>query len=131
LAFIVTLAAAAILRIVAMVAYRPALWFNDSFDYLRIALAPSPDPVRPAGYGFLLWALRPFHSFALVVALQHLMGLAIAVMIYALVHHRYTRPRWAAVLATLPVLFDAYQLELEQLIMSDVLFMFLLTAASP
>jgi hypothetical protein len=50
-------------------------------------------------------------------------------MIYALVHHRYARRRWAAVLASLPVLLDAYQLDLEQLIMSDTLFMFLLAAA--
>jgi hypothetical protein len=126
-AFAGALAAAAVLRLLTMVAFGPALWFNDSFDYVRIGLAPFPHPVRPAGYGLLLWTLRPFHSFALVVALQHLMGLATAVLLYALLQRRC--PRWAALLATLPVLFDAYQLELEQLIMSDVLFMFLLTAA--
>ncbi|MEV0401630.1 hypothetical protein [Actinoallomurus sp. NPDC050550] len=127
-AFIAVLSTAVVLRVVAMAAYRPALWFNDSFDYLRIGLAPHPDAIRPAGYGLLLWALRPFHSFALLVALQHLMGLATAVMIYALARRRRARPS-VAVLATAPVLFDAYQLELEHLVMSDTLFMLLLTAA--
>jgi hypothetical protein len=127
-AFIAVLSTAAVLRVIAMTAYRPALWFNDSFDYLRIGLAPHPDPIRPAGYGLLLWALRPFHGLALIAALQHLMGLATAVMIYALVRRRRARPT-AAILATVPVLFDAYQLQLEHLLMSDTLFMFLLTAA--
>jgi hypothetical protein len=128
MAFIYILAAAVILRIIAMVAF-PPLWFNDSFDYVRIGLHPFPHPVRPDGYGFLLRLLRPFHSFVLVVALQHLMGLSMGVMIYALLRHRYARPRWVACLAAVPLLFDAYEVELEHLMMSDVLFMFLGMAA--
>ena len=111
-----------------MMAFSP-LWFNDSFDYVRIGLHPFPHPVRPDGYGFLLRLLRPFHSFVLVVAIQHLMGLSMGVMIYALLRHRYARPRWIACLATVPVLFDAYELDLEHLMMSDELFMFLALAA--
>ena len=111
-----------------MMAFSP-LWFNDSFDYVRIGLHPFPHPVRPDGYGFLLRLLRPFHSFVLVVAIQHLMGLSMGVMIYALLRHRYTRPRWVACLAAVPVLFDAYELDLEHLMMSDVLFMFLVMTA--
>jgi hypothetical protein len=111
-----------------MVAFSP-LWFNDSFDYVRIGLHPFPHPVRPDGYGFLLRLLRPFHSVVLVVAVQHLMGLSMGVMIYALLRHRYARPRWVACLAAVPVLFDAYELDLEHLMMSDVLFMFLAVTA--
>ena len=111
-----------------MAAY-PALWFNDSFDYARIALAPAPSPLRPDGYGFVLWALRPLHSFAVVVACQHLLGLATGIMVYALLHHRFRLAGWLASLAAAPVLLDAYELELEHLVMSDVVFMFLVTGA--
>ena len=51
--------------------------------YLGVALRPEPDPGRTVGYSLFLWALEPFHSLALVTGLQHLMGLGIAVMIYA------------------------------------------------
>ena len=126
--FVCVLVAAVVLRVVAMVAF-PPLWFTDSFDYVRIGLHPFPHPLRPDGYGFYLWSLSPFRSFALVVAVQHLMGLAMGVMVYALVVRRYGRPRWVGCLAAVPVLFDAYEVQLEQLVMSDVLFMFLAMSA--
>ncbi len=63
------------------------------------------------------------------MAVQHLMGLAVGCMVYALVVRRYARPRWTGCLAAAPVLFDAYQLQLEHLVMSDVLFMFLVVLA--
>ena len=97
----------ALLRMIAMLGYRPASWFNDSFDYLHVAMSPYPHPIRPDGYSFLLWLLKPFHSFALVTGLQHLMGLAGAVMIYAVLRKRFRLPGWGAALATAPLLFDA------------------------
>jgi hypothetical protein len=63
------------------------------------------------------------HSFALVTAVQHLLGLAVAVMIYALLC-RHGLPGWGATLATLPVLFSAYQLGLEQEILPSAAFGF-------
>jgi hypothetical protein len=72
--------------------------------------------------------LRPFHSFALVTAVQHLMGLGAAAMIYALLR-RFALAGWAACLAAVPVMFDAYQIELEHLVMSDTLFLFMVTCA--
>jgi len=73
--------------------------------------------------------LRPFHSFALVTVSQHLMGLATGVLIYALARRRFACPTWAAVLMTLPVLFDGFEIQLEHLIMSDTLFLFLVMLA--
>jgi hypothetical protein len=56
------------------------------------------------------------------------MGLAVAVMMYALAR-RFSAPAWLATLATVPVLYDGFEIELEHLIMSDVPFLFLLTLA--
>jgi hypothetical protein len=98
------------------------MWFGgDSASYLATGLRLIPDPSRVGGYGFMLWALRPLHSFALVAAVQHLMGLAMGVLVY-LIARRFGLPAWAATLATLPVLFDAYELQLEADAVPDVPF---------
>jgi hypothetical protein len=128
--FTAVLAGGAFLRALAMLGYRPASWFNDSFDYLHVAMAPYPHPIRPDGYSFLLWALKPFHSFALVAGLQHLMGLAGAVMIYALLRRKFGLPSWGASLATVPLLYDGYQIQLEHLILSDIPFEFMILCAA-
>ena len=127
--FTVALAAAVVPRLVAMLGYQPAILFRmDSFDYLWGALHVSPNVINPSGYSLFLWLLLPLHSLALVAALQHLMGLGTAVMIYALLR-RYGLPGWGATLAAAPVLFDPAQLLLEQLVMADVLAMTLLVGA--
>lgn len=120
--FAVALAVGGVLRIITMLGYGPAMWFNDSYEYVSVALHPRPHPIRPDGYGFWLLALKPFHSFALVTLTQHLMGLATAVLIYALLRRKFALPAWGATLAAVPVLFDAYQIQLEQMIMSDTMF---------
>jgi hypothetical protein len=127
--FTVALAAAVVPRLVAMLGYQPAILFRmDSFDYLWGALHLSPNVINPSGYSVFLWLLLPFHSLALVAGLQHLMGLGMAVMIYALLR-RYRLPGWGATLAAAPVLFDPAQLLLEQLVMADVLAMTLMVGA--
>jgi hypothetical protein len=105
------------------------MWFGgDSASYLATGLRLIPDPARVGGYGFMLWILRPLHSFALVAAVQHLMGVAMGVLIYLLAR-RFGLPAWAATLATLPVLFDAYELQLESDALPDVPFAFLVMLA--
>ncbi|WP_230421340.1 glycosyltransferase family protein [Actinomadura soli] len=128
-AFSVIIATAALLRLIAMLGYQPVMFFNDSFDYLHVATDPYPHPLRPDGYAFLLLVLKPFHSFVLVAAVQHLMGLAMGVMIYALLRRRFRLPGWGAALAAAPVLLDAYQLQLEHLVLSDTMFTFLVMSA--
>lgn len=125
--FAIVLTLGVLLRVCAILGFRPALFFNDSYDYLHGALYVFPEPLRPRGYSLLLLLLRPFHSFSLVVTVQHLMGVAMAVMIYALLR-RYGLPGWGAALATVPVLLDAYQIQLEHLILSDVPFNFLVVS---
>jgi hypothetical protein len=120
--FGIALAGAIVVRVLAMLGFRPIMWFGgDSASYLATGLRLIPDPSRVGGYGFMLFALRPLHSLAVVAAVQHAMGIAIGVLIYLLVR-RYGLPDWVAVLAAVPVFFDAYQLQLESDAVPDVPF---------
>jgi hypothetical protein len=121
--FLLVLTAGLVLRVLAQTAYRPALLYIDSEKYLEGSVATAPQ-----GYQALLRLLEPAGGLALVAAVQHAFGLAMAVALYALLLRRGA-PRWAATLAAAPVLLDAYQLQLEQTIMTDVLFETMITAA--
>ena len=127
--FAAALAAGGLLRLIAMLAYPGVLWFaGDSWVYLGETMRLSPDIGKTVGYPIMAGALEPLHTFVLVALLQHLMGLAMAVMIYALARLAGL-PRWGSTLATLPVLLDAYQIQLEHLFMPDTLFAFLVVTA--
>jgi len=134
-AFGVVLAAGLALRVAALVAYQPALVYLDSARYL----GADQRGLDPLGYSYLL--LRPVlradgglaggglaGGLAGVAAVQHALGLAMAVCLYLLAT-RLGAARWLAVLAAAPVLLDAYQVQAEQMIMPDVLFEALIVAA--
>src|SRR6201994_2803885 len=106
------------LRVITQLAYRPALLYIDSPKYLVNGL----QKYDPQGYRALVAApLSWVGNLAVVAGFQHLLGLAMAVTIYVVLLRRGA-PRWAAALAIAPVLLDAYQLQMEQTIMPDVLF---------
>jgi hypothetical protein len=127
--FSIALGVAVLPRLVAMIGFQPAVLFRlDTYDYLWGAVHVSPNVVNPSGYSLFLWLLRPFHSLALVAALQHVIGLGVATMVYALVR-RYGLPDWGATLAAAPVLFDPAQILVEQFIMADLLAMALMVGA--
>ena len=112
-----------VLRVLAQIAYRPALLYIDTIKYLYNAY-PGSDPV---GYRAPLKAILAFGGLPAVTAIQHLLGLGMAVTIYVILLRRGT-PRWLAAVATAPVLLDAYQVQIEQTIMPDVWFEVLLLA---
>ncbi len=117
------LLAGLVLRILAQVAYRPALLYIDTLKYLYNAW-PGTDPL---GYKGILKAILLAGNLQVVTAVQHLVGLAMGVAIYAVLLRRGV-PRWLAALAAAPVLLDAYELQTEQSIMPDVWFSALLLA---
>jgi hypothetical protein len=117
------LAAGLALRVIAQIAYRPALLYIDSLKYLYNAWSGTD----PLGYKGVLQVLLFFGNLQTVVAVQHLAGLAMGVAIYALLLRRGA-PRWLAAVAAAPVLLDAYELQMEQTIMPDVWFEVLLVA---
>jgi hypothetical protein len=120
---VVLLAAGLALRVAAQIAYQPALIYVDTLKYLYGA-SPGADPL---GYTLVLRAILVFGGLSFVALAQHLLGLALAVALYAVLLRRGTG-RWLAAVAVAPVLLDAYQVQIEQTIMPDVWFEALIVA---
>jgi hypothetical protein len=120
--FAVLLVAGLAFRILTQVAYRPALVYIDSDKYLRGSYGPDP-----LGYRALLWPLQRVGGLVIVAAAQHVLGLAMAFTLYGVLR-RHGIWRWAAAVASAPVLLDGYQLQAEQTIMPDVMFQALIVA---
>ena len=116
------LTAGLVLRLLAQFAYRPGLFYIDSVKYLYTAQGNDPEGYKLPLRGILLVA-----NLDTVVAVQHLIGLAIAVVIYVLLLRRGAS-RWLAALAMAPILLDAYQLQNEQTIMPGTWFEALIVA---
>jgi hypothetical protein len=127
--FIVVAIPALLLRVDAELGYRWQSWFNDSFSYVRAAVLLQPETQRVSGYPVLLWLLSPFHSLALITILQHLVGLGIGFLVYWLARERFGARAWVAVLAAIPVLYDAFQVQLEHLVMPDIWYAALIIVA--
>jgi hypothetical protein len=113
----VLLAAGTVLRALTLAAYHPAILYTDTLKYLYGAW-PGADPL---GYTAIIKPILLVGDLGTVAAIQHLLGLAMAVAIYVLLIRRGVS-RWLAALAMAPVLLDAYQLQMEQMIMPDVWF---------
>ncbi len=128
--FTLALAAGAIVRLVAVLGYPGMLVFQgDTYVYIGAALRLQPNLSKTTGYSLYLKALEPLHSFTLVMITQHLMGLAMALMLYALLRRARVRA-WIATLATVPVLFNGFEIQLEHMVMADLLFEFFMFAAA-
>jgi len=123
------LSAGAALRAVAFFAYVPALIYYDSTRYLENVEQLQPSAVRPLGYPLFLAILPIDDELAVVPFVQHLFGLLIAIVLYMLLTRLGVR-LWLAAVATAPVLLDAYQLNIEQYILSEALFDLLLVTAA-
>ncbi len=127
--FSALLVAAAGLRVLVQVAYRPALLFyGDSIAYLANASHLAPESIRPAGYPAFLRAVLVVPDLALVPAIQHVLGLITGGLVYALIRRLGAGPV-AGSIAAAPVLFDAYELNLEQHVLSEALFTLLVVGA--
>lgn len=111
------LAAGLALRVLAQVAYHPALIYVDTLKNLY-GVYPGADPL---GYRVLLKLILLVGDLGTVAAIQHVLGLAMGVTLYAVLLRRGV-PRWLAAVAAAPVLLDAYQLQMGQTVMPDVWF---------
>lgn len=116
--FALVLAAGAVLRIACEVAYRPALFYSDSWGYLAMAHGGgfvSFAPLRPSGYPVLLKIL---HWLTLTTVVQHAAGLVTAALVYAVCRALGVRA-WLAAVAGALVALDAWTIALEQYILAE------------
>jgi hypothetical protein len=116
-------------RVLAALAFRPALLTADSFLYMTDAAHGTLGTIRPSGYSLLLDLLRPLpYPLLAVTTVQHLMGIAIAVIVYGMLRY-WGLPAWGASLAALPTLFDPREIALESYILPDALYNLMLLLA--
>lgn len=116
----ILVAVGVIMRIVTVLAYQPGLLNLDSWAYLDNAGPLLPQFLDPIGYPLLiLRPLLPLGGIRTVVIVQHVAGVGMGFAIYALALRLGAR-RWLAALAAAPVLIDAFQLNVEETILSDV-----------
>jgi hypothetical protein len=116
-----------------MVAYTPALFFGDSWDYIVAAFSGHPVAIssnRPSVYGWLIRLFTlPSRDFVQLVAVQHLAGLITGTLVYVLLL-RARIPRTAAAAAAALVILDGYVITLEQYVMAESFFILTLVVAA-
>jgi hypothetical protein len=125
--FLGLLAAGVALRVVTWLAYRPVLL--NSVEYLASSERLRPGTVHPVGYPAFVRLLPLGSGLEVIPLVQHLLGLAVAVLLYVLLLRLGVR-NWLAALATGPVLLDAYQLGIEQYVTPEAVFELLLVAGA-
>lgn len=122
---LVVLAAGALLRIAVAVAYRPGLFYQDSWDYIDLAYGSPIVGVsvqHPFGYPLLLHGLALVQrSLTTITTTQHLAGLIGGVVLYAILV-RLRVSRTLSALAVAVVALDIYVVTLEQYILSEAFF---------
>ena len=119
------------LRLVVSLVYQPALMNNaDSATYIVMADGGLfGDPVRTTGYPLFMIAVHAISdALAFTIAVQHLLGVATALLLYA-IGRRAGAPVWAATIGAAAVLLSLDQIVLEHLILSEALFVFVFVAA--
>jgi hypothetical protein len=113
--------AAVVVRVVVALTYRPALLLQtDAYVYLAKAQDMHPSHFRPVFYSFFLKPFLLAGSIAPLAWVQHGLGLAMGVGIYLLLRRLRVGPVGATI-GAVPVLFDAYQLNIEQYVLSEAL----------
>jgi hypothetical protein len=118
--FLLLFAFGAALRVISWFAYHPALIYTDSQYYLDNTGPLDPQFLDPIGYPLLvLRPLLPLGGVALVAAVQHVVGALMGLAVYVLARRLGAR-NWLAAIATAPVLVDAYQVQIEENVMSDL-----------
>jgi 4-amino-4-deoxy-L-arabinose transferase-like glycosyltransferase len=126
----VLLAAGVVLRLAFMLAYRPAfVGYFDTAVYLDAAKgALFWDPLRPAGYAVFLRMVHAVDAhLTLTILVQHVLGIATAVLLYGTVRG-IGAPRWLALVPAAAVLLVGDQVFLEHAVLSEPLYTFLTAA---
>jgi len=130
-ALVAILAAGVALRLLFMLAWRPAfMGWPDAASYIDVAHSDLfSNNLRPAGYPLFLRAVHLIApSLTLVIVVQHLLGLGTAVLLYLAVG-RTGVPRAIGLVPAAIIALGADNVFLEHAAISEALFMFLIAAA--
>lgn len=128
--FVILLGLGVLARVMVTALYFPAVMLSyDSGRYARVNQEYFGDYWMPAGYPFFLAALR-FVSDQLwvTIAVQHLVGIVIAVLLFTTVVRLGVARSWACVPAAVALLSGDH-IYLEHSIMADTLLIFTSTVA--
>ncbi len=119
-----------VVRLLVMVAYQPALWYDgDSGSYLGMAKAPlEVSPTRAIGYVMWLKLLQPADTLSALTLAQHVGSVLIAVAVYALLLRRGVGKVPASVAGGV-LLFDSLLITLEHYVLSEAVFLPLLVVS--
>jgi hypothetical protein len=126
---VAVLAAGAALRGLAEVAIYPGIWFSDTNNYVRVAATGTLSVQRVAGYSLVVAPFWRLGSAGALIVFQHVLGLAIAGGLYALLVRRGVRP-WPAALGVAPAALDPYLVDIEHMVMAETVFHAALVAAA-
>jgi hypothetical protein len=123
-------AAGVALRVVAMYGYRPAfIGYPDTREYALGADGELfADPVRTAGYPlFLRLAHVLSDHLSFTIAVQHLLGVATALLLFGAVR-RSGAPAWVGLVPAAVILLGGDQVLFEHAVLTEALFTFLVAA---
>jgi 4-amino-4-deoxy-L-arabinose transferase-like glycosyltransferase len=117
-ALLALIIAGVLLRVLASLSIWPTTILEDGYQNFA-ATNPFLDPQHPAGYALILATLgAATHQIAVPVVLQHLSGIASALLLGAATR-RITGSAWAGLLPVAVVLLDPDEVFLEHSIMSE------------
>ena len=98
---------------------------DDSWCYLYLAYTGNPigfAPDRPSGYPVMIRVLGSVgRDLGIVTTTQHLLGLAVGILVYMLLVQLGAN-RWVATVVAALVLLDGYVIAMEQYLMAETLF---------
>ena len=98
---------------------------DDSWGYLYLAYTGNPisfTPDRPSGYPVMIRVLGSVgRDLGIVTTTQHLLGLAVGILVYMLLVQLGAN-RWVATVVAALVLLDGYVIAMEQYLMAETLF---------
>lgn len=127
---LVLIAVGVLLRVLTMVAYSTAVmdyYTGDAGRYIRVGYhGVFSDEWQPAGYALFLAAIRGVTTtLSVTVAIQHLLGIATSVLLFATTR-RAGAPRAIALIPAAVVLLSGDHLFLEHALLTESLWMALL-----
>ena len=118
---VLLLAAGLALRILTLIAIYPGIWFTDSNGFIRTAATGTLSTIRVSGYALFVAPFLHAGSAGGLIIAQHLIGLVVVVLLYALLRRRGVS-RLLAALAVAPAALDSYLIQVEHTIMSETIF---------